>query len=124
MSYQYLSSPNPTDISLAISAGLFGSTILTFFVGLDDDPFLVEVFWRFDPPCMVEELSGSDCLGSVEEDSGAVMIGDGCTTFNGLGVFAFDVFLLVFLDEEVAFGVFMVSRKVKKIVETVFEEDE
>ena len=64
----------------------------------------------FDPPCMVEELGGSDCLGLVEEDNGAVIIGDGCTTFNGLGVFTFGIFLLVFVDEEVAFGIFMVNR--------------
>ena len=110
VSHQYLSSPNPTDISFAIFSGLLGSTVLTFFVGLDDDPFLVEVFWHFDPPCMVKELSGSDCLGFIEEDNGVVIMGDGCMTFNGLGVFTFGVFLFVFLDEETAFGVFMVNR--------------
>ena len=59
---------------------------------------------------MVEELGGSDCLGSVEEDNGAVIMGDGCTTFNELSVVTLGVFLFVFLDEETAFGVFMVNR--------------
>ena len=120
MLYQYLSSENPTDISFAISSRLFGSTVLIFFDSLDDDSFLVELFWCFDPPCMVEEIGGPYCLGSNEEDRGAVIIREGCTctTFNGLGVVAFGVFLLVLLDEEVAFGVVMVKKKV------VFEEDE
>ena len=95
---------------------------MNFFDGLDDDPFLVEVFWRFDPSSMVEELSGSDCLGPVKEDNGAVIIGDGCTTLNGLSVVTFGIFLLVFLDEEVAFCVFMVSKDGEE--EDVFEEDE
>ena len=88
---------------------------MIFFDGLDDDPFFVEGCWRFDPPSMVEELGGSDCLGSIEEDSSAVIIGDGCTSLSGLGVVTFDVFLLVFLDEEVAFGVFMVITVKKKM---------
>ena len=50
---------------------------------------------------MVEELGGSDCLGSDEEDSGAVIIGEGCTTFNGVGVVTLGVFLFVFSDEGV-----------------------
>ena len=48
----------PTDISFAISSGLLGSTVLVFFNGLDDDPPLGVVFWRFVPPCMIEELGG------------------------------------------------------------------
>ena len=71
---------------------------------------------------MVEELGGLDFLGSDKEDSGAVMIEDGCTTFNGVGVVTFGIFLLVVLDEEVAFGVFMVSKDGEE--EHVFEEDE
>ena len=71
---------------------------------------------------MVEELGASDCLGFNEEDSGAVIIGEGCTTFNGLGVVALGVFLLVILDEEVVVCVFIVSRDGEE--EDVFEEDE
>ena len=50
---------------------------MIFFYGLDDDPFLVVVFCRFDPPCMVEELDGSDFLGSDKKDSGKVIIREG-----------------------------------------------
>ena len=106
-----MSSPNPTGIASATSSGQFGSIILAFFVGLDDDSFLVEVFWHLDPPCMVEELGGSEFLGSVEDDNGVVIMVDGCTTFNGLGVVTLGVFLFVFFDEEVVLGVFMVNRE-------------
>ena len=60
---------------------------------------------------MVEELGGSDCLDSDEEDCGAVFIGERCTTFNGMGVVTFSVFLCVFLDEELVLGVFMMGKE-------------
>ena len=84
MSYQYLSRPKPTEISFVISSGLLGSTVLVFFNGLDDDPPLGVVFWHLVPPCMVEELGGSNYFGSDEEDGGVVINGHGCTTFNGV----------------------------------------
>ena len=90
--------------------------MLIFFDGLDDDPFLVVVFWHFEPPCMVEELGGSDCLGSNEEDGGVVINGEGCKTFNGLDSVTFGVFLFVFLDKELAFGVFMVGKECEEDV--------
>ena len=80
-----MSRPKPTDISLAISSGLLGSTFWVFFNGLGDDPPLGVVFWRFVPACMVDKLDGSEFFGSDEEDGGAVINGDGCTTINGFG---------------------------------------
>ena len=88
-----------------------GSTVLVFFNGLDDDPPLGVVFWRFVPACMVDELGGSDYFGSDEEDGGAVINGDGCTTFNGFGSITFGVFLLDSLVDELALGVFMVGKR-------------
>ena len=63
---------------------------------------------------MVEKLGGSEFLGSVEDDNGAVIMGDGCTNFNGLSVVTLGIFLFVFLDEEITFGVFMASRDGEK----------
>ena len=60
-----------------------GSTVLVFFVGLDDDPLLGVVFWRFVRACIVDELGGSDCFGSDEEDGGAVINGVGFGSFHG-----------------------------------------
>lgn len=57
-SYQYLSRPNPTDIFLAISSGLLGSTFFVNLVSLDDDPSFGVVYWSFVPTCMVHELGG------------------------------------------------------------------
>ena len=59
---------------------------------------------------MVDELGGSDCFGSDEEDDSAVINGDGCMTFNGFGSITFGIFLLDFLVEVLALGDFMVGR--------------
>ena len=106
-----MSRPKPTGISLAISSGLLGSIVLVFFIVLDDDSPLDVVFWRFVPTCMVDELGGSDCFGSDEEDGGVVINSNGCTNFNGFVSVTFGVFLLDFLVEVLALGIFMVDKR-------------
>ena len=60
------------------------------------------------PACIIDVLGVLDFLGSLEEDGGAVINGDGCTIFRGFGCVDLGVFLLVFLLEMVDLGVFMV----------------
>ena len=84
-SYQYLSSPNPTVISLEISLALLGSISLALFVGLDDElPFGV-LLGCLVPACIVDRLSVSEFCGSLEVDGGAVINGEGWTTLRGFG---------------------------------------
>ena len=84
-SYQYLSSPNPTDISLEISSALLGSHCFDLFVGLDDESPLEVLFGRLVPTCIVDTLGASELFGSLGEDGGAVINGEGCTILRGFG---------------------------------------
>ena len=82
-SYQYLSSPNPTDISLEISSALLGSTCLDLFVGLDHELSFGVSLGRLVPAFIVDTLGVSEFCGSLEVDSGAVINGEGLTTLRG-----------------------------------------
>ena len=113
-SYQYLSKPNPTDISFEISSALFGSVIFKRLVGLDDESPFGVVFWRLFPACIVDGIVVS-FLVSVDEDGGASIFGDGWTTLRGCGwevLQDFGVFLFIFLPEFEVFGVLIVILKV------------
>ena len=55
------------------------------------------------PACIIDVLGVLDFLGSLEEDGGAVINGDGCTIFRGFGIVDLGVLL-----EVVDLGVFMV----------------
>ena len=84
-SYQYLSSPNPTDISLEISSALLGSTCLALFIGLDDELSFGVSLGRLVPTCIVNKLGVSEFCGSLEVDGGAVINGEEWTTLRGFG---------------------------------------
>ena len=107
-SYQYLSSLNPTNISLEISSTLLGSTCFFLLVGLDDESPLGVVLWCLVLACIVDVLGVSEFLGSLGEDGGAVINGDGWTIFRGFGWADLGILLLCFLLE-VDLGVFMVD---------------
>ena len=71
---QYLSKPNPTDISLETSSALLGSVSFERLAVLDDEPPFGVVIWRLFPACTVEGV-GVSFLVSVDEDGGASICG-------------------------------------------------
>ena len=114
-SYQYLSSPKQTEISLATSSRLSRSTFLLFFKGLDDEPPpLGVVFERLKSACMVEELGWSDGFDEEEGDGGVVIKGDGWMTLSGFLSLGLGFFLLDFLIDFEILGVFIVGLKREK----------
>ena len=107
-SYQYLSSPKPTDISLATLSRLLWSTFLLFFESLDDEPPPLDVvFGHLEAACIVEELGWSDDFGKEEDDGGAVIKEDG-GTLSSFGLLGSGLFLLDFLVDFDVLGLFMV----------------
>ena len=82
-SYQYLSRPNPTDISFDISSTLLGSLCLVLFVDLDNDFSVGVSLDRLFPTCIVDALGVLEC--SFDGDGAAAIWGEGWTTFNGFG---------------------------------------
>ena len=82
-SYQYLSRPNPTDISFEISSALLGSLCLVLFADLDNDLPVDVSFGRLFPTCIVDALGVPECF--FEGDEAAVICGEGWTTLRGFG---------------------------------------
>ena len=81
-SYQYLSRPNPTDISFEISSALLGSLCLVLFADLDYDFSVGVSLGRLFPTCIVDALGVPEC--SFDRDRVATIC-EGWTTFNGFG---------------------------------------
>ena len=80
-SYQYLSSPNPTNISFDISSALLGSVFFALFADFDKDLSAGVSIGLLFLTCIVDALGVPD--GSCDGDGAAAIWGDGWTTFNG-----------------------------------------
>ena len=100
-SYHCLSRPNPTIISFDNSSTFKWTVTIAFLA--EDDFFEVESLFLLLLACTPEATVVS-CY-SLEDDSCAVIGGDGWTIFNGLGCFILGVRFLVLIvilwvDEE------------------------
>ena len=82
-SYQYLSRPNPTDISFDISSALLGSLCLVLFDDLANDFSIGVSMGLLFPTCIVDALGVPEC--SFEGDGAAAIWDEGWTIFNGFG---------------------------------------